>query len=440
MIPRDRHVVVVGLGFGDEAKGATVDHLCATREVSTVVRFNGGSQAAHNVVARGRHHTFRQFGSGTFSGVPSFLSRHMLVDPMLLAQEAEALAGLGVDNPLGLLTIDPDALLVTPVHVAANRTREDRRGGGRHGSTGLGIGETVWYDLVTKRGGSAGEPVENFSCPSTTTPTMAALRVRDCLTPTVLRQRLEDLTTFYAPLLAGSPHRHPSIVQIGTMFEEFARAVRIAAPDHLAGMAEQGPVVFEGAQGVLLDEWRGFHPHTTWSTTTPDNAQALLSEAGLLPGYVLGLTRAYTTRHGAGPFPSEDSTLATLLPEHHNGLGEYQGSWRVGHLDLVALRYALEVVGGVDGVALSHLDVVDAADGAVSTVTGYIVDGRRLGRLPVGRRTDLDHQRILTEIAFRAQPVHAPFGGGGPVGAVEDLGFPVEVTATGPAREDRKDR
>ncbi|WP_280342182.1 adenylosuccinate synthetase, partial [Nocardia neocaledoniensis] len=144
------HLVVVDLGFGDAGKGATVDWLCAPEAdlgVAAVVRFNGGAQAAHNVVADGRHHTFAQFGAGTFHGVPTLLSRHMLVEPMALAAESERLAALGVRDPLGLLAIDGRALLTTPIHIAANRAREDARGSSRHGSCGRGIGETAWYAL-----------------------------------------------------------------------------------------------------------------------------------------------------------------------------------------------------------------------------------------------------------------------------------------------------
>jgi len=366
-IPAGAPVIVVGLGFGDEAKGATVDFLCSQGDVAGVVRFNGGAQAAHNVVVGGRHHTFRQFGSGTLSGVPSYLSRFSLIEPIGLAGEARELAALGVPDPLSLITVDPDALITTPVHVAANRTREDRRGTGRHGSTGLGIGETVWYELALRRRARVGQLVENLVAPADAQG--RALRVRDCLDGRVLRERLTELVGFYAPLLAGSAHGHDGVQAMADLLGAFAGAVRIAGPDHLARTAGRGRLVFEGAQGVLLDEWRGFHPHTTWSTTTPANAQRLLAEAGLSRGYVLGLTRAYTTRHGAGPLPTEDPALQGV-GEPFNGTGTYQGRWRAGHLDLVALRYAVEAIGGVDGLAVSHLDVIDDQDAPLVRATG----------------------------------------------------------------------
>jgi adenylosuccinate synthase len=436
--PGDRPIIVVGLGFGDEGKGATVDFLSATGDVAGVVRFNGGGQAAHNVIADGRHHTFRQFGSGTLAGVPTFLSRFSLVEPIGLAGEAEELSELGVPDPLGLLTVDPDALITTPVQVAANRTREDRRGALAHGSTGLGVGETVWYDLACRTRARAGQLVENMVAPAAARG--EALRVRDCRDPDVLRRRLDELVRFYRPLLAGSPHGHPGVAEMAEMLASFAGAVRMAAPDHLARTARRGRLVFEGAQGVLLDEWRGFHPHTTWSTTTPANAQTLLAEAGLPAGRVLGVTRAYTTRHGAGPLPTEDAALRAV-PEPHNGLGRYQGGWRAGHLDLVALRYAVAVIGGVDGLAVSHLDVVDdPGTPAVRAVGAYQTPRGPTDRLPVGIIGDLAHQQALTDrlvgVTVRGRVLD---GSRDAVVTLERaLGAPAQVVGFGPDRTDRK--
>lgn len=438
MMPADRSTIVIGLGFGDEAKGATVDFLCARGDVAGVVRFNGGAQAAHNVIADGRHHTFRQFGSGTLVGVPTFLSRYSLVEPIGLAGEAEELAASGVPDPLGLVTVDPDALVTTPVQVAANRAREDRRGAGRHGSTGLGVGETVWYDLALRRRARAGQLVENLVAPADARG--RALRVRDCLDGRLLRERLTDLAHFYAPLLTGSAHGHDDVETMADLLEAFAGAVRIANPDHLARTAQRGRLVFEGAQGVLLDEWRGFHPHTTWSTTTPANAQALLSGAGLPRGAVLGVTRAYTTRHGAGPLPSEDPALLAAA-EPFNGTGVYQGAWRAGHLDLVALRYAVEAIGGVDGLAVSHLDVVDdPATPAVEAVGAYRTPHGSVDRLPVGRLGDLTHQEALTGLLREATGRGRALAGSRDVVVTLEraLGAPVQALAFGPAREDRK--
>src|SRR4051794_33361698 len=129
-----RNVAVIDIGFGDSGKGAVVDRLCARGDVAGVVRFNGGGQAQHNVGQDdGRWHTFSQFGSGTFHGVPTFLSKHVLVEPLSLMNEAHALAKQGLD-PWSLLHIDPRARVTTPYHWIVNRFLEDERGEGRHGS------------------------------------------------------------------------------------------------------------------------------------------------------------------------------------------------------------------------------------------------------------------------------------------------------------------
>ncbi|MFD4640961.1 adenylosuccinate synthetase [Lentzea sp. NPDC058436] len=336
------HVIVVGLGFGDEGKGAVVDALCADRPVSAVVRFNGGAQAAHNVVTDGRHHTFSQFGSGTLAGVPTWLSRYVLVEPIALATESRELEEIGVADPLSLMSIDADALLTTPFHVAANRARERARGGDRHGSCGKGIGETVWYGLLA--GAAEGDVVEDQLVLGEPGP---APTVGDCLNPLRLRQKLDALARFYEPLIGDGP----SVDELVELYRSFADAVRITQGHE--GLLDAGRVVFEGAQGVLLDETYGFHPHTTWSTVVPRNARELL---GGRPARVIGVTRTYQTRHGAGPLPTEDPAVLARFPEAHNGTGEFQGAWRAGHLDANLLRYAVDCCGGIDGLAVTHLD------------------------------------------------------------------------------------
>ena len=428
VLTADRDVIVVGLGFGDEGKGATVDWLCA-QGAASVVRFNGGAQAAHNVIADGRHHTFRQFGSGTLAGTPTYLAATMLVEPIALAVEAEALSDLGVDNPLSSVTIHPDALLTTPVHAAANRTREDARGAGRHGSCGLGIGETTWYDLATRAGVRAGEQLENFVAPSAATE--SAIRVRDCLDRRTLTRKLDGLAAFYRPLLDTGWHGHPDVADLVEVYSEFAGAVRIADERHLAAAA--GRLIYEGAQGVLLDERRGLHPYTTWSRTTPANARSIGRDLGRTAS-TLGVLRTYQTRHGAGPLPGEDAGLRPVRPERHNATGAYQGDWRVGQLDPIALRYAVAACGRVDGLALTHLDTVDGA----RYIRGYDYAGHRIERLPLGE--DLHHQQRLTRVVATSAVTleNLPAAPGELTAAVADLiGVPVVLTADGPDRKNR---
>jgi adenylosuccinate synthase len=409
------HVIVVDLGYGDAGKGTVVDWLCARgpEPVHTVVRFNGGAQAAHNVVAAdGRHHTFAQFGSGTFTpGVRTHLSRFMLVDPLALATEAEHLRTLGVDDALDRLTVDHRAFLTTPYHRAANREREMARGPARHGSCGMGIGETVAYSLSHAE----------------------APRVSDCRSPARLRQALTSLHDWYRGQFPdGAPV--PAVDACLDAFTAFAERVRIVRDEHLPRLLRTRNVVFEGAQGVLLDEWHGFHPYTTWSTTTFANAETLLDEAGLgrEAAYRLGVLRTYATRHGPGPFVTEDPALTADLPDRHNDTGRWQGTFRVGHLDAVALRCALDVTGEVDGLALTHLDVAEARDDLRLCVA---YEG--MERIPTASKGDLRAQAALTERLLKARPVYTPLGD--PVAAVEDTSrTPVVLRSYGPGTASKR--
>ena len=402
------HVIVVDLGYGDAGKGTVVDWLCsrpqaASRPVRTVVRFNGGAQAAHNVVtADGRQHTFAQFGAGTLTpGVRTYLSRFMLVDPLALAGEAAHLASVGVTDALDRVTVDVDALLTTPYHQAANRLRELARGGGRHGSCGMGIGETASYALA--------HPAD-------------APRAGDCLAPRVLGRKLaalrDQLTGELGPLAA------PPLADLCDAYRAFADRVKLADGAELSRLLRAGPAVFEGAQGVLLDEWRGFHPYTTWSTTTFANAEELLAEAGQ-SAIRLGVTRCYQVRHGPGPFVTEDEALD--LPDMHNGRNDWQGKFRTGHLDAVTLRYAIEVTGGVDGIALTHLDVAQRHP-ELRICQSY----QGLTRLRPGPPRDLAYQERLTRTLLDARPVYSNPSASWEEVVEAETGAPVTLRSYGP--------
>ncbi|MEV6301478.1 adenylosuccinate synthetase [Actinoplanes sp. NPDC051861] len=391
------HVAVVDLGYGDAGKGRVVDALCESGQVTAVLRFNGGAQAAHNVITEdGRHHTFAQFGSGTLRGVPTHLTRFMVVDPLALAAEARALG-----NPFSLLTVDGDALLATPWHRAANQRRELARGDQRHGSCGMGVGETMAYAL---------------SHPD-------APRIADTLSPRRLRARLSAV--------------RDELGDCGVLLQDavdaytaFAATVRIVGSEHTDRLLAQGPCVFEGAQGVLLDEWRGWHPYTTWSTTTFDNVTALC------PSFRrLGVVRTYTTRHGAGPFVTEAPELEPDLPEAHNGRDEWQGAFRIGHFDAVAHRYAIEVAGGVDALAITHLDAPERCPG-LRICPSYRIDGRTWNRIVPGPVRDLAYQEQISDKLRRACPdaLYRPDDWAAEI--AEILGSPVFLESHGPRSGD----
>ncbi len=339
-----KHKIVVGMGFGDEGKGTIVDALCARDDYGFVVRFSGGPQAAHNVVLDdGTHHTFSQFGSGTFSGTRTILSRYMLVNPFNLIVEADALeTKLGYD-PLELLFVSKNSLVITPYHVEANRIREKLRGEERHGSCGQGIGETQRFALERPDLALTVGDLAEMSVPVLATRLSCIWAgLENDIDPhgaTLFRQKPVELSNAYKDLLAERPFR-------------------IVSDDWISEALRARACVFEGSQGVLLDEWQGFHPYTTWATTAPDNAYTLLSDASLsiIHGVeTIGVLRTYHTRHGAGPFPTELAGMG--LTELHNGWGEFQGGWRTGILDLNMVKYARWVAGRIDSVAVTHMDV-----------------------------------------------------------------------------------
>ncbi|MFI6129745.1 adenylosuccinate synthetase [Micromonospora sp. NPDC051141] len=404
------HVLVVDLGYGDAGKGTVVDALCASRPVHTVVRFNGGAQAAHNVVLRdGRAHTFAQFGAGTFRpGVRTHLARHVVVDPLALAAEADHLASVGVPDAFDRLTVDGEALLATPYHRAANRAREIARGADRHGSCGLGVGEAVAYGLA--------HPDE-------------APRIEDCRRPAVLRGRLTALRDRLTAELGALDA--PPVDDCLPAYAAFADRVAIVDRSWLAGALRAGTCVFEGAQGVLLDEWHGFHPYTTWSTTTFANAETLLAEAGMAgTAQRLGVLRVTTTRHGPGPLVTEDPALPFTDPR--NPTNEWQGRFRFGHFDAVAHRYALDVAGGVDGLALTHLDLA----GPRLRMCRRYADGP--DRLVPGPPGDLARQAALTARLMRARPVLDEAPTDWPAAVSEVLATPVLLTSHGPTAEEKE--
>lgn len=451
--------IVVDLGFGDSGKGTIVDFVARTSPVAAVVRFNGGAQAAHNVhTPDGRHHTFAQFGSGTFvPGVRTHLSRFVLVDPPALLNEAEHLARLGIPDALARLTLDEAALVVTPYHKAANRIREVLRGSGKHGSVGMGVGETM---------------ADRIAFPD------RAVYVRDLRTPEILVEKFR----FFQKLKYDEFHgrltelaRDTGLEQevrlltslnaaeeVAVAYWQQAMRLRIVGGDYLRKLSLEGNLVFEGAQGVLIDEWHGFHPFTTWSATTFDNALTLLTEIGFA-GTIkkLGVLRSYFTRHGAGPFPTEQKALGLILQDTHNTFGRWQEAFRVGWFDTVLARYAITASGGIDALAITNLDRVENIQTLrVATAYHLTMPTRREQEACVGEQafgegrmlirsfkrkpflTDLGYQEVLTGIAQRAVPqyVNAPRGEGFVSLIERELGVPVTLTSYGPTALDKRRR
>lgn len=441
---------VIDLGFGDSGKGRVVDLLSRRSRPGWVVRWHGGAQAGHRVVdPDGRAHVCAQVGAGLFvPGVSSLLGPRFLLHPLALAVERRRLDALGLSGHR--LVVHGEALVISPYHQAANRLREAARGAGRHGSCGLGVGEAARLALV--------DPA-------------LALRARDLATPRVARARLDAIRAALgaelAPLLAGDPTETraadaaPGLpaaaaaaralwADAGAQTAWLGAASAAVLPlqrvedDDLRALFGDQPLVFEGAQGMLLDEGRGLHPHTTWSTVSGAEVRRLLDLAGRAGEalHTVGVLRRWPSRHGAGPFPTEDPALAAL-PEAANVDGPHQGAFRQGEPDLVLARYARAACAAdgpaVDSLALTGLD--RRPDVARDRwCAAYEVDGQRLAQLPLGHNGDLAHQSALCALAARAAPIWAPAPSGAAFAPAfaEALGLPLQVVTFGPrAGEER---
>jgi len=425
----NRAILIQGLGYGDEGKGTTVDWLCREENVKLVVRYNGGAQAGHNVVDdAGRHHTFSQFGSGTFAGAATLLSRHMLVNPVTIVPEAKHLAELGVERPLSLIHVERDALVTTPYHTTANRLREMDRAGGRHGSCGMGIGETV-NDWLTQRDG--------------------ALHVRDMEDLTIASRKLGELrsrmieSTKHIRIETPEMRREADILEkkdvahsILGYLAAFRANVQIVGPEWL--LKQQGTIVFEGAQGVLLDQDFGFQPHTTWSDCTFGNAYRLLDWYG---GDILrlGILRSYATRHGAGPFVTENKDFEACSKKDHNVWTDWQQTFRSGAFDLVAAKYALDVIvqpflERIDGLVMTHLDSLKRAP----NVSGVPVCTSYAFPLEVRRPAQYEHQVELTNRLRDARPSYETLPLEGYAESIaERLGVRLHATSWGATFKDK---
>lgn len=317
---------VVGAGYGDEGKGLMTDWLASWNGAATVVRTNGGAQAGHTVVTPDRiRHVFHHVGSGALAGNPTHLSRFFVSHPMLFGKEAAEVASKGGN---ATVTADPRGLVTTPYDMMVNQIVERIRGGSRHGSCGIGFGETI------ERG---------LSVPNALT--VADLR-RDDLRSVLLRIRDEwvperlfalgipDISQEDRDLIA----RESILDRFMFDAEAFADAVAIRDDASLGA----GDVIFEGAQGLMLDQDYGAFPHVTRSNTGALNMAAVAMEAGIGSIEVIYATRSYVTRHGAGPLAHEVDRLDYAdVVDPTNVPNEWQGALRYAPLDLDVLSGAI---------------------------------------------------------------------------------------------------
>lgn len=307
--------VVIGANWGDEGKGLLCDYYASPN--TTVVRFNGGAQAGHTVCRDGVRHVFHHFGSGTLRGARTYLSRFFINNPILYFRE---LASLALEPHVAA---DASGLVTTPYDMMLNQMVEQARGMARHGSCGVGINETV------KRT-EAGFPII----------------VDDLRRLSDLRDMLRNVRTLWVParlvelgITASKEWRErlDSDAILDT-FVDYCAEYRRQVGVHALGDCV-GDIVFEGAQGLLLDEDHHFFPHVTHSHTGLRNVMDLAADAGITQLDATYVTRAYATRHGAGPFPREVPGL--VYADATNVPNDWQGSLRFGLLDLDLLAESI---------------------------------------------------------------------------------------------------
>ena len=365
-----RNVVVVGTQWGDEGKGKVVDWM--TDHAAGVVRFQGGHNAGHTLVIAGRKTALQLIPSGIMrEGVPCYIGNGVVVDPAHLLQEIERLEALGLEVRSRLF-ISEACPMILPFHVELDRAREARResgGSGKIGTTGKGIGP-AYEDKVARR----------------------ALRIQDLKHPQRFEAKLRELVELHnaelTAVLGASPLQAEPILEQALRLGEQIRPM-MADVGYLLYKAhlEGRNILFEGAQGTLLDIDHGTYPYVTSSNCVAGNAAA---GSGVGPGmlhYILGITKAYTTRVGGGPFPTELPIDEPGTVGHHlSTVGQERGTVtgrarRCGWLDAAALKRSI-IINGVSGLCITKLDVLDGLP-EILICTGYELDGRTLDVLPL---------------------------------------------------------
>jgi adenylosuccinate synthase len=427
-----RNVVVVGTQWGDEGKGKIVDWL--TDHAQGVVRFQGGHNAGHTLIIGGKKTILRLIPSGIMrAGVACYIGNGVVLSPEALFKEIEELEGAGIDVR-NRLFISEATTLILPYHIAIDQAREARSGAGKIGTTGRGIGP-AYEDKVGRR----------------------ALRVQDLFSPQTFADRLRANLDFHNFVLtqylgAAAVDFQQTLDTMLGYAERLAPMVTDVSRRLYDENAAGRNLLFEGAQGTLLDIDHGTYPFVTSSNCVAGAASA---GAGVGPQklhYILGITKAYCTRVGSGPFPSElydagnpqrqeavGLTLANVGKEFGSVTGRPR---RTGWLDAAALRRSIQI-NGVSGLCMTKLDVLDGLD-EVKLCVGYQVAGKSFDLLPRG----------AAEVA-RCEPVYETFGGWKestigitqwdrlPANAQaylsrvqEVAGVPIDMISTGPDRDE----
>ncbi len=360
-----RNVVVIGTQWGDEGKGKIVDWL--TDRAQGVVRFQGGHNAGHTLVVGGKKTVLHLIPSGIMrASVDCFIGNGVVVSPQALVAEMDELEAGGVHGVVARLSVSEACPLILPYHAALDAARESAKGERKIGTTGRGIGP-AYEDKVARR----------------------AIRVQDLFDAQRFAEKLRDLLDFHNFVLQ-SYYQQPRVDYQKTLDETLALAPRLApliadVPRALYHANRAGKnLLFEGAQGSLLDIDHGTYPFVTSSNCVAGAASA---GAGLGPmhlHYVLGITKAYTTRVGGGPFPTELSDdMGERLRQRGQEFGATTGRpRRTGWFDAAALKRSIQL-NGCSGLCITKLDVLDGVE-VVKICVGYELEGEFSEILPVG--------------------------------------------------------
>ncbi len=418
------NVVVIGAQWGDEGKGKIVDWLSERADV--VVRFQGGHNAGHTLVIDGVTFKLSLLPSGVVrGGKMSVIGNGVVLDPWALLAEIETLRGQGVAVGPDSVRIAENAPLILPLHRNLDKAREQSAGAARIGTTGRGIGP-AYEDKVARR----------------------AIRLGDLADPVLLAEKIDTLLRHHNALLRGLGQPPIDRDELITALSDIAPKVLPFADTVWKTLDEARRsgrrILFEGAQGTMLDIDHGTYPFVTSSTTVAGQAAAGSGLGPLCLDYVLGIVKAYTTRVGAGPFPTElTCEVGRLIGERGREFGTVTGrARRCGWFDAVLVRQAVKL-NSISGIALTKLDVLDGFK-TLNVCVGYHLDGDRLDHLPAS-----------TAAQGRVKPVYETMEGWSestrgarswaalPATAVkyirrieELIDAPVHLLSTSPERED----
>lgn len=419
-----KNVVVIGTQWGDEGKGKVVDWL--TEHAQGVVRFQGGHNAGHTLVINGKKTILRLIPSGILrSGVTCYLGNGVVVSPADLFKEIGELEAAGIEVR-SRFKVSPACPLVLPYHVALDQARETAMGDAKIGTTGRGIGP-AYEDKIARR----------------------ALRVHDLFWPDRFAEKLRALLDYHNFVLQHYFKREAlSFDQTLEHALSFAEDLKPLVADvaHLLQIARDTgqSLLFEGAQGALLDIDHGTYPYVTSSNCLASAAGPGSGVGPSLLDYILGITKAYTTRVGTGPFPTEltDETGSTLA-KRGNEFGSVTGRpRRCGWIDIPALKRSLQL-NGVHGLCVTKLDVLDGFS-SLKICTGYVFRGKPLDLLPIGADAVAACEPVYEEMPGWTESTvgvkrfaDLPANAQNYLRRVEALtGVPVAMISTGPDREE----